>query len=149
MDKPLVAIKYKRADGKQMSVEVTPPVKELLEQSDRKIRSQRRQDRRYLDDAEYVDGLEDTITVYPQEDIADLVIRMDSYRELYSAIDSLPEKHGRWLRLHYGDELTYRQIADMDDVHHTTVMRAVKKAHTTLKKILQEKPSCRVFYLRK
>lgn len=138
MDKPTLTIKYKLADGKRISVEVTPPVKGLLEQSDRQIRSQRRQDRRYLDNAEYVDGLTDTTTVYPQEDIADLVIRIGSYHKLYSAIDALPERQAKWLRLYYGDELTYEQIADMDGVHHTTVMRAVKKARTALKNLLHQ-----------
>ncbi|TEB07114.1 hypothetical protein Psch_00657 [Pelotomaculum schinkii] len=49
MDKPLVTISYKLANGSQISVEVSTAVKELLEQSDRQIRSQRRQDRRHLD----------------------------------------------------------------------------------------------------
>ena len=49
MDKPLVKIEYKTANGSRICVEVSTSVKELLEQSDRQIRSQRRQDRRYLD----------------------------------------------------------------------------------------------------
>ena len=57
MDKPLVTINYKTADGKQICVEVSTAVKELLEQSDRQIRSQGRKDRRYLDYAEYIDGV--------------------------------------------------------------------------------------------
>jgi DNA-directed RNA polymerase specialized sigma24 family protein len=137
MDKPLVVIKYKRADGSRTSVEVTPPVKELLEQSDRQIRSQRRQDRRYLDDAEYVDGLTDTTTKYPQEDTADLVIRMDSYKRLYAAIDMLPEPQRRRVQLYYFGGFTYCQMAEFEGVHNTSVMRAIKKAHKSLKELLQ------------
>jgi len=37
MDKPLVTIKYKTANGSEICVEVSTSVKELLEQSDRQI----------------------------------------------------------------------------------------------------------------
>ena len=56
MDKPFVTITYKLANGSQICVEVSTSVKELLEQSDRQIRSQRRQDRRHLDFAVLTDG---------------------------------------------------------------------------------------------
>ena len=85
MDKPLVTIEYKTADGSRICVEVSTSVKELLEQSDRQIRSQRRQDRRYLDYMDFIEGLTDTTMIHPQADAADLVIRMESYRQLYSA----------------------------------------------------------------
>ena len=91
MDKPLVTIKYKTANGNEICVEVSTPVKELLEQSDRQIRTQRRQDRRHLDYVDFIDGLTDTAMMNPQEDIADLVIRMESYKQLYTAINQLSE----------------------------------------------------------
>lgn len=77
MDKSLVTIKYKTADGKGICVEVSTAVKELLEQSDRQIRSQGWQDRRYLDYAEYIDGVTDTAISKPQEDVANLLIRIE------------------------------------------------------------------------
>ncbi len=49
MDNSLITIIYKTADGSEICVEVSAPVKDFLEQSDRQIRSQRRQDRRYVD----------------------------------------------------------------------------------------------------
>jgi len=60
MNKTFESIKYKTADGKHICVEVTIEVKELLEQTDRKIRSQGRQDRRYLYRGEYIDGVTDS-----------------------------------------------------------------------------------------
>jgi DNA-directed RNA polymerase specialized sigma subunit len=116
MDKPLVTIKYKTADGKRICVEVSTAVKELLEQSDRQIRSQRRQDRRYLAKEEYIDGLTDTTTVYPHEDFADLMIRMDKLNQLYTAIETLSEIQKRRLHLHYFAGLSYRQIGKQEGV---------------------------------
>jgi len=60
MDKPLVRISYKLANGSQICVEVSTSVQELLEQSDRQIRSQRRQDRRHLDFKVSTDGNSDS-----------------------------------------------------------------------------------------
>lgn len=128
MDKPLVTIKYKTADGKRICVEVSTAVKELLEQSDRQIRSQGRQDRRYLANEEYIDGLTDTTTVYPQEDFADLIIKMDSYKQLHAIIKKLPEVQRRRLSMYYFDGLTYRQIAEIEGVNHKSIIQSVNLA---------------------
>ena len=128
MDKPLVTIMYKLADGKRIRLEVTSEVAELLAQSDRQIRSQRRQDRRHLEKEEYIDGVIDTTSVYPQEDIADLVIRMDSYQQLHTAIEKLPAVHRRRVILYYFCDLKCREIARMENVHHSTVSRSLQQA---------------------
>jgi len=134
MDKAFVTIKYITADGKRIDVKVSVAVRDLLAQTDRKIRSQGRQDRRYLDKGEYIDGLTDTAIVCPGEDIADLVCRMDSYERLYTQIEKLPEVQRRRLRLYYNDELTCRQIAELENVHHTTISRSLKSAIAFLRK---------------
>jgi len=138
MDKLLVTIKYKTADGKRICVEVSTAVKELLEQSDRQIRSQGRQDRRYLDKEEYIDGLTDTTTVYPHEDLADLVIRMDRNNQLYAAIATLSEVQRRRLLLYYFAGLSYRQIGEIESVNHKSVARSVAGAIEKLRKIITE-----------
>ena len=137
MDKPLVAINYKLANGKRICIDVSDEVKSLLEQTDRQIRSQRRQDRRHLDFVESMDEL-DALPMQPQEDTADLAIMMDSQKQLYVAMEKLSEAHRRRVYLYYFCGLTYRQIADMDGVHHTTVMRAVEQARKALKKLLEQ-----------
>ena len=134
MDKPLVVIKYKPADGKRISVEVTPTVMELLEQSDRKIRSQRRQEKRRH--TEYVDGLTDTTTVLPQEDFANLISRMDSYKQLYAAIDMLSDTQQRRVRLHYFCGLSYRQIAVIEGVGYRRIGYSIEQALARLRKQL-------------
>ena len=132
MDEPLVTIKYKLADGKRICMEVSIPVKELLEQSDRQIRSQRRQDRRYLVSADSIDELNDAAITVPQEDFADLVIRMDRYDTLNIAISHLSEVQRRRLRLRFFDGLTYRQIADIEGVGFKSVSRSIERALKTL-----------------
>ena len=137
MDEPGIAITYRLANGKRICIEVSIPVKELLEQSDRQIRSQRRQDRRYLVSAYSIAGFDDETIVVPQEDIADLIIRMDSYRQLYVAVDKLSGKQKRRLHLRFSQTQTYRQIADADGVSHKAVEDTISRSFKKLKEILQ------------
>lgn len=138
MDKPLVTIKYKTANGSEICVEVSTPVKELLEQSTRQIQSQRRQDRRHLDYVDFIDGLADTTMMNPQEDIADLVIRMESYQRLYAAMNRLSDIQLRRLTLYFIDNLTHRQIAEMEGVDQAAIGRSIKRALNQLCKLLTE-----------
>lgn len=135
MENTFVTILYKLADGKHICVEVSLEVKSLLEQADRQIRSQRRQDRRRH--AEYVDGLTDTATISPHEDFADLVNRMDSYKRLHAAIGKLSGIQRRRVHLHYFNGLTCRQIADLEGVGFSSVARALARAVEQLKTILK------------
>jgi len=132
----LYVIVYKLADGKRIRLEVTGEVKELLEQSDRQIRSQRRQDRRHLEKEEYEDGLADTTIVYPHEDFADLVIRMDSYKQLHAAMEKLSETQRRRLRMRFFGGLTYRSIAVIENVSHKAIEDSIVRAIKRLKEIL-------------
>ena len=138
MEKSLVTIKYKTAAGKHICVEVSTAVKELLEQSDRQMCSQQRQDRRHLIREEYIDELVDTTAVYPQEDFADLVIRMDRTNQLYAAIETLSEVQKRRLHLYYFVGLSYRQIGEKENVSHNSVARSVEQAIRKLRKHISE-----------
>lgn len=138
MDKPFVTIKYKTADGKRICVDVTTAVKELLEQSDRQIRSQQRQDRRYLSGKEYIDGVTDTTSLYPQEDFADLISKMDRINQLYTAIDKLSEVQRRRLVLYYFQGWTYCRIAELEGVTHKAVANSVALALSKLREELNK-----------
>jgi len=127
-----IEITYKTADGEQ--IRLTGRVMETVVDSIRDIRSQRRQDRRHL--AEYADGFAGK-PMNPPEDISDLVIRMDSYRELYAAIKQLSEKQRRRLTLHYFEGYSYRRIAEMEGVSAAAVASTIAKATQTLRVILE------------
>lgn len=134
----LFIIEYKLAGGKRIWLEVTGGVKELIEQSDRQIRSQRRQDRRHLEKEEYDDGLDDTTIVYPHEDFADLINRMDNYKQLHAAIEKLSETQRRRLQMRFYGGLTYRSIADIENVSHKTIIKSVAQAIVTLRKYISK-----------
>jgi RNA polymerase sigma factor (sigma-70 family) len=138
MDKPLVTIEYKTADGKRIRLEVSIEVKELLEQSDRQTRSQRRQDRRHIDYVDFMDGFADAAMIDPQADIASLFCRMESYKRIYTSLDQLSVIQRRRLRLYFICDLTYRQIAELEGVSQTAIEQSVKSALIKVRKLLDE-----------
>ena len=60
---------------------------------------------RHLDYMDFIDGLTDVAMSYPQEDAADLLIRIESYRQLYEAVNRLSTVQRRRLLLHFSDNL--------------------------------------------
>lgn len=138
MEKSLVTITYKTANGNRICVEVSTPVKELLEQSDRQIRSQRRQDRRHLDFAVQTD--EDLLSslLPANEDTADLLERIERDTRLHEAIGRLTEIQRRRLCLYYFDGLSYRQIARLEGVTHRTVITTIEHSLNRLRTLCQD-----------
>ena len=137
MDETLETIQYRTANGNVICVDVSTSVKELLEQSDRQIRSQGRQDRRYLDFVEFTDALVDANMTDPtQQDAADLVIEKETHEQVHVAINELPPIQRRRLLLHFMAHLTYRQIARMEGVNQAAIGRAIQRALRQLNKKL-------------
>ena len=135
MDKPLVTIEYKTANGNKICVEVSTSVKELLEQSDRQIRSQRRQDRRHLDSKPLtVEYMESTL-LSEYEDTANLLDRLERDTRLHKAIGKLTEIQRRRLYLHFFRGLSYKQIARLENVNSRAVAYSITQALTALKKL--------------
>lgn len=137
MDKPLVKIEYKTANGSRICVEVSTSVKELLEQSDRQIRSQRRQDRRYLDFTPLTDEVLEISLLGVHEDTADLLERMERNARLHKAIGKLTDVQRRRLSLYYFEGLTYSQIAKLEGVSHRAVIYSIEQALKQLKTLCQ------------
>lgn len=135
MDKPLVKIEYKTANGSRICVEVSTSVKELLEQSDRQIRSQKRQDRRYLDFTPLTDEYMENALLGAYEDTADLLDRMERDTRLHKTIGKLTEIQRRRLYLHFFRGLTYKQIAKVENVNCRAVAYSIKQALNALKKL--------------
>ena len=138
MDRPLVKVDYKTADGSVICVEVSTPVKELLEQSDRQIRSQRRQDRRHLDFTMLTGEEFESSLPHVYEDAADLLERKECYARLHTAIGQLTAKQQRRLRLYFFDGLCYSRIAAMESVSHQTVIDTIEQALKRLRKLCRE-----------
>ena len=138
MEQTLVTVEYKPVGGKRISVEVSPEVREAFEQTDRKLRSQGRQDRWHLYAGEYIDGVTDAIAVHTKEDIADYVFRMDRYQQLYAAMETLTPIQRRRVRRYFFEGLNYRKIGEMEGVGHKTIHCSVVQAIQKMRKYIDE-----------
>ena len=138
MDKPLVEMMYKLADGKRIRFEVTSEVKDLLEQADRQIRSQRRQDRRRLDFTPLTDEFLEGSLLAATEDTADLYEKIERDARLHEAIDKLTEVQKHRLCLYYFRGLKYREIAELEGVDLASIGQSIRLALKQLCKLLTE-----------
>jgi len=138
MDKSLVTIEYKTAGGSKISVEVSTSVKEVLEETDRKIRSQRRQDRRRLDFTPLTDEFLEISLLAATEDTADLYEKIERDARLHKAIDKLTEVQKRRLCLYYFRGLKYLEIAELEGVNSTSIGQSIKLAKKQLYKLLAD-----------
>jgi len=138
MDKSFVTIEYKTTNGNKISVEVSTSVKEVLEETDRKIRSQRRQDRRRLDFTPLTDEFLELSLLAAAEDTADLYEKIERDARLYEAIDKLTEAQKRRLRLYYFRGLKYREIAELEGVNLASIGQSIRLALKQLCKLLAD-----------
>ena len=138
MDKSFVTIEYKTTNGNKISVEVSTSVKEVLEETDRKIRSQGRQDRRRLDFTPLTDEFLELSLLAAAEDTADLYEKIERDARLYEAIDKLTEAQKRRLRLYYFRGLKYREIAELEGVNLASIGQSIRLALKQLCKLLAD-----------
>ena len=133
MDKPLVKIKYKTADGQQICVEVSTPVAKLLEQSDRQIRSQRRQDRRHLDFEPLTEERLENSLLGASEDTADLFEKQEHSINIHKTMDNLTEVQKRRLYMRYILGFSCKEIAEIEKVSRRAVSYSIRQALDSLK----------------
>ena len=73
----------------------------------------------------------------PQESIEDAVFRKLQYAQLYTAIQTLPDKQRERLILYYFRNYTYAQIAEMEGCTVMPVRRSIDKALAQLAKLMK------------
>ena len=130
-----VEVSYRLASGKYITVEVSPEISEWLETTDRKIRTQSRQDRRRLGFVADVDTL-DVKHRLIQEDTAETVMRNETYRQLFQAMGMLSELRRYRVYLYYFHGLKFKAIADLENVTGNAVSRSIRGACEEMRKII-------------
>jgi DNA-directed RNA polymerase specialized sigma subunit, sigma24 homolog len=130
-----VKIEYTLADGITVCVTVTVEVRDLLEQTDRQMRSQKRQDRRRI--SAYIDGVSELAVVFPQDGMDEIVERMARTQQLYAAMETLTETQRRRVYLHFFRGLSYRKIAGLEGVNNKSVAESVNQAVKKLRKEIE------------
>ena len=133
-DMDMVEITYKLPSGKRVRLVVEVKVKEVLEESDRQLRNQRRRDRRHS--AGYIDDWGDLVIAYQQESVEDQVIYAEAEEKLRLAIERLPKVQRRRMELYHYGGLTRHEISELEGVRYNTVVQSLLYAQKTLKSLL-------------
>ena len=133
MSKSIVTISYMLAEGKQINIDVSTDVKEVLDRSDTQMRSQKRQDRRHHANVESTDDLFALIADPTKKDAVELLASMETSAEIHAAIATLSELHRRRLMLYYKYNLSYRKIAQMEHVSFQAVYCSIQNALKRIK----------------
>jgi len=132
-----VTIEYKINSSKKITIEVSGEVSEVLAQTDRAVRSQRRQDRRRIDFTPMADKFLELSLRTASEDTATIYEKMERNEELYSAIEQLSEIQKRRICLYYFLGKKQHEIAEVEKVNDSAIGRSLILARKQLKRILE------------
>lgn len=120
-------------------IEVTDKLAELLVLFNRKNHAdnERRRVYRAYYSLDVDDGIERdfTLLVMSAEEIYQ---RKMSYKELYAAINSLPEKQAKRIYAHFFIGMSKAEIARIEGVNKSTVARSIEKALRSMEKFLKK-----------
>lgn len=137
MDKR-VTIEYKINSTQKITVEVSALVNEVLEQTDRTVRSQRRQDRRRICYTPLTDEFLELSVRAASEDTAVLYEQIERTERLYAAMEQLTEVQKRRVYLYYFRGKNQREIAEIEGVGKASIGHSLGLALKQLKRILAE-----------
>ena len=132
-----ITISYTLADGMSIQVSVPIGVAQVLEETDRNLRSQGRKDRRYRYFSEYTDGEIEFAADFCQDSVSDIVDKLETNAQLHKAISMLSETQQRRLKAYFFEGLNTYEIAAKEGIRHQAVSAGIRLALKNLKKILK------------
>ena len=119
-------------------IEVSSEISEVLEQTVRTVRSQRRQDSRHIDFTPMTDEFLEISLRTASEDTAATYEKMAQNEDLHSAIEQLSEIQKRRVRLYYFLGKNQHEIAKPEKVTDSAIGRSLILVRKQLKLILEE-----------
>ena len=121
------------SEGNLEKVEVSEELAFVIDSFRREEESQLRQNRRYLD------FYSCDISLFASNDnVEDKVMEHETIKAIFSAFDKLTGKEQKRIILYYYTNLTYRQIADYENSHFTSVRESINKGKIKLQKYLNK-----------
>lgn len=131
-----VTVNYRMADGQTVPVDVSPAVARFLEQEEKRERTRRRDNRRFLDPNGYVEGETELLLHDLGPSVFERVERRQRNAMMNGAINALPTRQKSYIHAYYFKGYTMQEIADMEDIDKSMVHRVLKKARNRLRDAL-------------
>jgi len=122
------------SEGNLEKVEVSEELAFVIDSFRREEESQLRQNRRYMD---YYSS---DISLFASSDnVEDKVIEHETMRNILSALGKLTEKERKRILAYYFKNLTYEQVAKIENTSTTAIFKSVGNALEKLKKFVTVK----------
>ena len=129
-------IDYRLADGETVPVETSPAIARSLRNAEKRERTRRRDDRRFLDAHGYAEGETELLL----ENLDASVVERVEYRQrsamVNDAVNALPPRQRKFIRAYYFQCYTMQDIADREHIDKAMVHRVLKRARINLKRII-------------
>ena len=119
------------SEGSLEKVEVSEEIAFVIDSLRCEEESQLRQNRRYLDFYSC-----DITLCSSSSNIEDKVMEHETMKAIFSALDKLTEKERKRIISYYFKNLTYEQVAKIENTSTTAIFKSVVKALEKLKKFL-------------
>ena len=117
---------FKDSNGKFQCVEISSVIYELLDSFELNDLAEMNRFDRHIEHSEvYDESLHTRVTDKPME-LEDFVIQKVSFEELKKAINQLPEKQKRRIKLYYFEDKTLEEIAEIEGCYYTSVRDSLK-----------------------
>lgn len=129
-------VNYRLAGGKTVQVEVSPQMAQFLKSEEKRERTRRRDDRRFLDSSGYIEGETELLLYDLGPGVLDEVQHRERKAIVNMAIDRLPKRQKSYIHAYYFKGYTMQEVADMEEIDKSAVSRVLKSARKNLKIVL-------------
>ena len=119
--------------GKPQEVEISEDVFHAFEEFVKTERNLRRWDERHEEHLEYAEEEISVKVPRLQKSIEEVICEKELAREVETVIDTLPEIQRRRFLLYHKYDLTYEQIAEVENCSHPAIIKSVSAAIQKLK----------------
>lgn len=127
-----------KSNNKYNEVEVTKEIFDLMDRFELDDLKELNEFDRHIEHSELTEQTLNNRMLLKQESIEDLIIRKISFEDLKRAINMLPEVQQRRIKLYYFNELTEKEIANLEKVSQGNVSRSLTIAKRNLKEMLKK-----------
>ena len=128
---------FKDARGVMQNIEIDKVLYELFNRFELEDISYLNRVSRHIEHSELTEASLNDRVFHKAESLEESVSRSIEYELLHKAISKLPETQRRRLLLHFFGEMTYEQIARLEDCKYQAIQSSIYAAIKTLKKYLK------------
>ena len=136
-EKKIYKVAFSDVTGKKYELDINEEVYKILDKFELEDLKELNEFDRHTDHLEQNDESLYKLSLSKQEKIDDYIIRKSTYEELMIAINKLPETQKRRIKMYYFQEMTLKEIGDLEQCSKVAVKHSIDDGIDNLKKFLK------------